>query len=135
MANILPGNLGENILNLLMGIDAELVHKDSDSHIRIKKDDYSTTISFDDNLQTNTKGHLTLHRPLTEEEKKTKAANEYLETVNKLQEKANSNKLLKILEIYRTNGDGPELEEAINGLTEEEARTLLELIKEVQQVE
>lgn len=135
MANILPDNLGENILNLLMGIDAELVHKDSDSHIRIKKDDYSTTISFDDNLQTNTKGHLTLRRPLTEEEKKTKAANEYLETVNKLQEKANSNKLLKILEIYRTNGDGPELEEAINGLTEEEARTLLELIKEVQQGE
>ena len=135
MANILPDNLGENILNLLMGIDAELVHKDSDSHIRIKKADYSTTISFDDNLQTHTKGHLTLHRPLTEEEKKTKAVNEYLETVNKLQEKANSNKLLKILEIYRTEGDGPELEEAINGLTEEEARTLLELIKEVQQGE
>ena len=62
MANILPDNLGENILNLLMGIDAELVHKDSDSHIRIKKDEYSTTISFDDNLQTNTKGHLTLRR-------------------------------------------------------------------------
>lgn len=135
MANILPDNLGENILNLLMGIDAELVHKDSDSHIRIKKDEYSTTISFDDNLQTNTKGHLTLHRPLTEEEKATKSANEYLEAVNKLQEQANSNKLLKILEIYRTKGDGPELEEAVNSLSEGEAKALLELIQEVQQGE
>lgn len=135
MANLLPENFGGNLLNLLMGIDAELVHKDSDSHIRIKKDDYSTTISFDDNLQTNTKGHLTLHRPLTEEEKATKSTNEYLEAVNKLQEQANSNKLLKILEIYRTKGDGPELEEAINSLSEGEAKALLELIQEVQQGE